>query len=466
MIPLGPADIAIIIFWLALTFGVGVSAGLRADAESYWVNRRFTGTAPLVFTVSATQVGAGALIGMASAVFSTGLGFPLVSLVSTVIGFLLVAYLAPAIKRFGDRYRAITLLELFGVRYGAKVQAVAGCVLAFTYLSILAAQFLASSWLLAVGTGWSIKLAVVLATFGVVIYSAFAGIRGDVVTDALHFWAMAGILFGLLLPILLITEPPSRWLADIPPHIWSPFTFGGPAFLAVGLAVGVMVPLLSPELWVKIYASRGAAQARRVFVLSALAIFPFYAFAIFLGLFGYAHYAGKVGGDQLLFRIMADYMPRAIYSLGLAAILSVAISTSNTLIVVLSATVYRDILRLDYSALPLSSARWLSGGVGAAAALLALAKPDIVQQLINGYYVLLALLPSLIGVVAWDRATSRGALASIVAGVGVTVAGLLVVPRLAFLPGLAVAAVVFVVGSLASAHSAEEVRAREKIVAL
>jgi Na+/proline symporter len=461
--PLGALDVVVIIGWLSLTLGVGLVAGLRSDSETYWVNRRLTSSAPLVFTIVATQVGVGAIIGIASATFSSGLGFGVVSLISTITGFLAVAYFAPAIKRFGDRYRAITLLELFRVRYGRMAQTAAGCIVAFTYLSVLAAQFLGSSWLLAMGTGLSIKAAVVLATFGVVVYSAFGGLRADIVTDGFHFWAMTAVLLGILMPVLVIGEPPKAWLSEVPMSIWSPLTFGGPGFLVVGIALGVMVPVLAPELWQKIYASRGDAQARKVFLISTVLVAPFYLFAIYIGLFGYTRYVGQIAGDQLLFRVMADWLPRWAYPFGLAAVLAVAVSTSNTLIVTVSATVHRDILRLDDSMVPLSRGRWLSAAVGAFAAILALSMPNIVQLLLNGYYLLLVLVPALIGTAIWGRATAVGAVASIVAGTITTVAALFIAPRQAFLPGVAVSALVFIFVSMSSRHSAAETRVRREI---
>lgn len=448
-------DTILLMTWLALTLGAGIWAGLRADLETFWVNNRATSIPLLVFTVVATQVGAGAIIGIASATFSSGLGFGLVSLASTVFGFLALAHFAPAVKNFGDRFRAITLAELFRARYGRHVQIIGGLVILFVYLSLLAAQFRATSALISFGTGLDIKTAVLFATVGVILYSAFAGIRGDIVTDAMHFWAMALVFFLTLFPVITLKHPPTEWTASIPSEIWSPLTFAGYPFLVLGLLIGAIIPLLAPELWVKIYASKSAADARKVFLLSAAVVVPFYAFAIYLGVLGHALYKG-VDGDALVFRFIYDFLPPGLLGFGIACVLSVIVSTANTLVVIVAATVFRDLL-------PSSSdgekgvwrSRLITGVAGIVGAAMAMAAPNLVQLLLNAFYMLLVLGPALVGT-AWKKATAKGAYASIFLGAASTITFLFISPREAFLPGLILSALSFGVVSLLTKHSPQE----------
>src|SRR5436190_588783 len=115
-------DYVVVMFWLTLTLGAGVIAGLRSTGARFWVNDRATNFWLLVTTIVVTQVGAGAIVGIAAATATTGTGFGLVSLASTVSGFLLVSILAPRMKQFGDRFKAVTLPDLFLQRFGRKVQ--------------------------------------------------------------------------------------------------------------------------------------------------------------------------------------------------------------------------------------------------------------------------------------------------------------------------------------------------------
>src|SRR5262249_26955691 len=149
-----------VFLWLTWTLGVGIFAGLRGGFESYWAGDRSASLLRLTVSVTASQVGAGALIGIASATSQRGTGFGLVSLFSTVVGFLLVAYYAPLLRRFGDEYGAFTLAQIFQVRYGRSTQVAAAIVILICYLAILSAQFLATSGLLALSSGMDMRLAI------------------------------------------------------------------------------------------------------------------------------------------------------------------------------------------------------------------------------------------------------------------------------------------------------------------
>jgi solute:Na+ symporter, SSS family len=457
-------DLTVVFAWVAITLGAGIFAGLRASTDAYWVNRRSTGTLRLLFTIVSTQVGAGAILGVASATFSSGIGFGLVALVSTVTGFAALSYIAPALKRFGDHHRAITLAEIFRVRYGRPVQVAASLVILFTYICILAVQFLGASYLVTMGTGWAVKSTIVLAALSGIVYSAFAGIKGDIVTDTLHFWAKAVVFLLFLFPMLMLRHPPAEWSGAVPAAIWSPLTFGGYPFLVVGLLLGFIIPLLSPELWIKIYAGRTAPEARWVMLLAGLLVIPFYSFAIFTGVLGYALYNGRIQSDMVVIRLVTDTLPAGLLGLGLAAIYSDVISTANTITVVIAGTIFRDLLRMDPTLVSnLRASRMITAAVGIAGALMAIASADLVQLMLNAYYMVIVVGPALAGVALWPRATAKGAVAAIVLGALTTVAFLFITPKEAFLPGLLVCALSFVAVSLATEHSPGEITDRSII---
>src|SRR5262249_47404852 len=269
----------------------------------------------------------------------------------------------------------------------------------FTYICILAVQFLGASYLVTLGTGWSVKFTVVLAALSGIVYSAFAGIKGDIVTDTLHFCAKAVVFLLLLVPMLLLRHPPAEWTGGVPAAIWSPLTFGGYPFLVVGLLLGFIIPLLSPELWVKIYAGRTAPEARRVMLIAGLLVIPFYSFAIFAGVLGYALYSGQIPSDVVVIRLISDTLPAGLLGLGLAAVYSDVISTANTITVVIAGTIFRALLRLDPTAVSnLRASRMITALVGIAGALMAIASADLVQLMLNAYYMIIVVGPALLGV--------------------------------------------------------------------
>ncbi len=456
-------DTIVVIFWLAIVFAVGIIAGLKEDLEGFWINKRKTSTWPLILTIVATQVGAGTMVGIASSTFSSGTGFGLVAIASTVSGFIAVGYIAPWLKRFGDRHKAITLPEILLVRYGRRTQLAASLVVLFTYLSLLAGQYIALSALLGIWTGWDIEVALLFAVGGLIFYTAFAGLRGDIATDRLHFWMMVIVLFCVLLPAIISNIPLAASLQKVPAQIWSPVTFGGYAYVVVGILLGAIIPLVSMELWMRVYASTSSSQARRVFFGSALLVIPFYLLGIFLGLIAYTIYPTMDNSDFVLFKLMIDYLPNGVLGLGIGAILAVVLSSANTMILVIGATIFRDLFRRDTSSGSMVFSRLVTAGAGIVGALYAAAVPDIVQLILNAFFVIAVISPALLGIVIWKNATERAATWSIVLGALTTIIFLFIIPRQAFLPGLGISILAFVLISVFTKHSKTESLEKENL---
>ncbi|HUW11921.1 MAG TPA: sodium:solute symporter family protein [Anaerolineae bacterium] len=453
-----PVDGIIVIVWLCIVLTAGVLAGRRAGLERFWVNERATPTSLLVFTIVATQVGGGTVIGIASSSFASGTGFGLVAIVSTVTGFLLVAWLAPWAKRFGDRNSAYTLPEVIGKRYGRRAQLAASGIILFAYLSLLAGQLVSAGVLVSIWTGSSLVLALILAAGGVIVYTAYAGLRGDIVVDAILFWAMGIILFGILLPFVGTGENLMSTLRSLPSSAWSPLVFGGYTYLVAGILLGGIIPVVSMEMWMRVYAATTQSKARTAFIWSALAVIPFYALPLFLGLAATRIIPSGGNPDRVLFELMTSYVPPVFLGICVAGVLSVVISSANTMIVVVSAVIYRDILgrKAGVEALELRWSRIITFSVGLAGCLFALAVPDIVQLVINAFFVVGMLTPALVGVVLWRRATGAGAFVSLVLGGITTVAFLPLMPKQAFVPGIILSIIAFAVVSKLTRHAATE----------
>ncbi len=452
-------DVALIVTYLLLVLSVGVWAGFRQNLEGFWVNRRRTRTALLVFTVVSAKIGAGATIGAVSAAYETGIGFPLVAAASTSLGYLLTAWISPYIRRFGELYSAFTLSEFFGVRYGRAAQVISASVILITYLSFLASQFVAAAALLSLWSGWAFELALVLAFFCVVAYSSVAGLRGSIIADAVHFWMMALVFFVIMVPAAAGEGALLRWGERTHAAFWSPDAFAGYTFLIGGILFGAVIGMVSMELWMRIYAAVGERQAQRTFVWSAFVVVPFFAAATFFGFVARLVLPELPNPDGALFQLMIRILPTGLLGLGIAALLAILVSTANTMIVVASATVFRDLLprRAQGTGSPaLRRSRVVTLGVGCLGLLLALALPDVVQLVLNAFFMIAVLSPALVAGIFWRRTTHVAAAASIALGALTTLAFLPYIPRQAFVPGLLVASVALVVIALRSSHAVDE----------
>jgi SSS family solute:Na+ symporter len=449
-------DLVIVFLYLTGTLVFGIIVGLRQTGSGFWVDDRRSHTLLLAVSVIATQVGAGVIIGLASATYLSGIGLTVVSTVSLCIGMFGIGLLAPALKRFGDKYQAIGLPELFGVRYGRSTQIVASLLVLFTYLSFLAAQFVAVAGLLNVWSGVGFKSALVYACLGVVVYTAFAGLRGDLMTDFIHFWVMVIAFFAVLTPILIREIPdPSQ---AFPPEFWSPAHFAGWPFLVVGVVLGGVLPMVSMEVWQRAYAAVTPRAARTVFWVAPLIVLPFYIFATYLGMCAQITNPDLANPDLAPFAVLNTHLPLGVLGLTIAALLATFLSTANSMALVISATVYRDVFSKPTIGVSVRSGRTWTFVAGAFGLLAAWIVPSIVQLTLNAFYMLGMLFLPLIGGLFWRRATARAATISIVLGGLVTFISLPFAPKLAFLPGLLLSWPLFIILSLITSHSQSETR--------
>ncbi len=188
-------DILIVIAWLLITSLAGFLAGFYTNFEGYWLNNKKTKSSVLVYTIVATQVGGGTLIGIASSTYKNGLGFGIVALASTFVGFILVGLIAPKIKALSDKINAFTLSEIIGYYYGKTTQTICGIIILFAYFSLLAGQIVAATTLIYVWSGISFQASLWFAGIAIVIYCSFSGLRGDIASDTFHFLGEVNILF-------------------------------------------------------------------------------------------------------------------------------------------------------------------------------------------------------------------------------------------------------------------------------
>jgi SSS family solute:Na+ symporter len=413
----------------------------------------------LISTIVATQVGGGTVIGISSSAFSSGTGFGLVALISTVSGFLCVAFLAPWAKRFGDRNQAYTLSEMLRRRYGRSVQLAAAILMLVAYLALLGGQFLSAAVLIQVWSGWQAETTILVSAILMIVYSAFAGLRGDIITDAVHLCAKSVALFLIVLPAIWLREPLINDLLNADAAIWSPLTFGGYSYLIAGIALGAIIPVVSMEMWMRVYAASNEITARRAFIWSAVGVIPFYVLPLCLGIAATQFSFQPSRPDTLLVELIFAYLPHGLLGIAVAGLLAVVVSCANTMVVVLGAILYRDILDRQAGAdcrKEIRISRLLTLGVGLAGFGLAVLVGSIVQLILSAFFIIGMIGPVLIGVSIWRRATKTGAFWALISGGIVTIGLLPVMPQQAFLPGLAIGTLLFFGLSLLTSHSESE----------
>ena len=232
-------DLVVIAAYLTGVVAVNRYWAGRVDFSGWLTSKNTIGLGFLVFTVVSTNVGAGTLVGAAGATMHSGTGLGLTYGVGVMLGFWIMAAITRYVRAIAPEGDRSSFSEFFRRRYSPSVGVAVGAAIAFLYFFYLAAQFKALGGILEVWGGWDARLAGVAAAVLVIWMTAGGGIRSDMYTDVIHFWAMAlTIAAGVAIEvsrqhgfggILSALRTQGRWDA-----LLNPYTFAGPAFVWLG----------------------------------------------------------------------------------------------------------------------------------------------------------------------------------------------------------------------------------------
>lgn len=440
-------------------FAFAVFLGIRETTEDFLVHSRRASGLFVTFSIVSTWVGVGVFAGTASAGYDSGISFGLTGAVGAAVAVLAAGLFAPRIKRFGDRFQAHTLADFFRIRYSPAVGRLASAVVILVYITFTAVQFTGLSMIVRVWTGEAFEIVMLTTAISTVVYTAFAGIKSDFYTDAIHFLVMVGAFFFVLLPKLLRDTGNLSALSELPASYFDPFSYGGPAYFFGGIIIGLGIVFVSMELWQRIYASTSTSTARWSLVSSAFIVIPFYALAAAIGMYAKLLYPDLADRDLALFVYIREHLGVGLLGLTVAALIATFVSSVNTMIMVVAASVTKDFLRPDPDANPrgtLKTARTTTLVAGAAGLILSYVVADIVTLSVVALYLLLVMLPAALGGFFWHRSTARAALWSIVAGLIAMGAAIPFIPESAFAPGFLMSLLVFTVATNVTDHSPTE----------
>lgn len=439
---------------------IGWFVSRKENLEGFLVNNRRTPSWFLVFTVVSTNVGAGTLVAMTAEAYETGISWPLLSALVVIPAFFFVAFFGPRMKRFGDRFKAHTLGDFFGLRYSQANRILVGLILISSYFFFAAMQFVGVAALTTVMTGLSFNISLIISSIIVIIYTTMSGVKGDFYTDAAQFWVMSIVLFAVLVPLSWIAVGGSATLAALPPKYFDPFAFGGPIFFISALIFGLPLGVISMEIWQRAYAASSPKSARKVLAASGLVNLPFLILPALLGMSAAVLIPG-IDKNMALFALMNHILPSGILGFGLAGILAALMSTVDSMILVGSATLLKDFYKsfINKKAQEkklLKMGRLFTFLYGGAALIAAYTIADIIQILLIGVFLLLPIAPAIIGGLCWRRPTSKASFYSMLAGFLLAIVLLPLMPQLAFIPAFLVALILFVILSFLTKHAPSE----------
>ena len=383
---------------LVLTF-----VALRARAARRFTDFSLAGrTLPLALvfgSLAATYVGPGFSIGFVGRGFKSGFLFLGIGLAYAIQNILVGLLIAPRLRALKDCH---TLGDAIGQKYDRRCQIVAGII------SVSVCTFLAAVMAHAGGViindifglpNWSSVIVVVGIT---AIYTTFGGLRASVITDAFQFSA-----FAILLPITLLFVLMFRFDGGMATFaeqasVATSDGFGSASFIEI---VGLVAAFLLGETLIPPYANRALASrttriSRSGFMLAGVFSVVWFMVMIALGVAARSIVPVGTDEDRVLLKLVGSIMPAGGYALLLVVLVSVVMSSLDSLLNAGAVAFTADIVK-PFSKLPdekaLNVGRCATIVIAVIAMAVAPAVPSIIDGLLICYTIWAsAILPALI----------------------------------------------------------------------
>ncbi len=438
-------DFIVLAVYLLVMIVVAHASVDRKKIEGFLVNNRKTGLTLLTLSNIATFVGAGAVVAVVSATYSSGISYGIISMIAICVAALIFAKISPNIKAFGDVHNAHTLGDFLKHRYGEKTAKLFSFLYIFLALLWGALQYVALAYLFNILTGIDFRLSIAIVAGVTIAYTAVSGLIADMLTDFIQFWVMI-LTFIVLIIASFNASKGINAITSLPASYFDPLAFGGLAFFIGGTFLSGLVLLPSVHYWQRIYSAESVKTAKKSFLLSIPGIILFVGASIFLGLISVS-LLPNVNPDKALFQLMEKVLPNGFLGLGFAGILAVIMSSVDSLLIGATATIVKNIYP-PFNGQNLSDENILKKAhlitiiFGILMMTAAFILPDLVKLSLLVSFVALCFVPAILGGLLWKRANQRAAIASIVASLIVLFATFPFIPKTAFLPS-------FIIGTLA-----------------
>jgi len=398
--------VAVVVAYVTLLTWVALRARAAREFTEFSLAGRSLPLALVFGSLAATYVGPVFSIGFVGRGFNSGLFFLGIGLAYAAQNILVGLFVAPRLRRLKGCH---TLGDAIGQKYDQKCHVLAGIIsvgLCAGFAAVMAkagGDVLTSIFAL---PHWSSVIIVVGVT---ALYTTFGGLRASVITDAFQFSA-----FAILLPVTLL------WILL--------FHFnGGPAAFAeeasiatnaglestscIGI-IGLLAAFLLGDTRIPPYGNRALASkttrtARNGFVLAGFFSIAWFAVMIALGIAArtiirpeMVQAVGEDIEDNVLLLLFTETMPAAGRALLLAVLISIIMSSLDSLLNAGAVAFTQDIVK-PFAKLTDSTALSLGRCATIVIALTAAAGAVAVESIIDGLLICYtiwapAILPALI----------------------------------------------------------------------
>jgi len=343
-VPYLDLDYFIVYAFLLVILVIGWQAGRKTkDIRAYAIGHKNFGTAALVLTFLATEVGGQGAVNLAGEIGTIGI-IVLLTFLSFSITYLVQAlWIAPNMVHFKD---CLTMGDVMGTLYGRPTQVIVGILNFMATICYAGAEVImlgvVTQSLLGIDARWGIILGGGLLTF----YVVHGGMRAVMTTDVLQF-----LVLLVLLPVLaaaalqqaggiqeVFTHMPDESL-----QLWSHPKFSYYLFLFLTISI-FHTNLIDIALVQRMLMAQSKQQLRHMFLtLAGLFTVVFLVFAV-LGTTGHQLYP-TLAAEKIIPHMIKTLLPVGLRGLMMAGIIAVIMASADSYLHAAGLTLVHDVLR-------------------------------------------------------------------------------------------------------------------------
>lgn len=459
------------VFWIAVYTILLVALTLKyvrkKDFDGYLINNRKTKLLPLLFTTLATFVGGGVSMGLIAMGYASGFAAVAIG-IAYVIGFFILYFFAAKIRKIGVEKNIYSFAEFLNKAYlknhklSMFPKAFSGLIsginiLIFFFLT--AAQFVGMATLLHyafdVGYVWAAGISFLV----VIIYTAFAGLSGVIITDSIQFVVIILMIVAIFIPGIWADTNGFENLKQLPASFLNG-THEGWIFL-LGLPI-----LLSPsvltrmDIWQRTLAAGSEKIAKRNSFWSGFAMLPFYIIFPLVGMALRVDFGADIDPNHATHLFLENNTNEIFLGFAVVGLLAALMSSADSFLNIVAMTAVRDFSSWkDENLSKEKTFKFVRIAVvifGAAALGMALYMADIVELFIAGITLNILFTPvTLLALIKKDVYQYKfAAFASVLSGV-IVIASLFIygfitkdsgILKIAFVPATLVATIAMFIG--------------------
>ncbi len=424
--------LGVAVVYLAALLVIGaVSARRVRNAADFVVAGRRLGVLLCTCTLFATWFGGGTLIGAAGAAYAGGLS----AVVADPFGAGLCLFLAGAFYvRFLRRLRLTTVSDFFGSRFGRAAEILSAVAIFPAYIGWVGSQLVAVGTILTAMTDLDSTTAILIAAGVVLLYTVLGGMWSVTLTDFFQSIVLIAALLILAPLVLAAAGGAQAAFANLSAEATRFFPTGGilewclfvQAWLVIGLgnlpAQDLMQRALSSKNeWVAQWSAYGAGA-----MYWLVGLIP-----VGLGLIGAQLFPALENPEHIVPVLAMEYLPPLGFALFLGALFAALMSSADSGLLGPASVFGQNIVRNlapDLSSREVLIAVRLGVVFFCGLALcVALLFQSVYSLMVESWTVIMVGLfaPLTLGMY-WKRTNGPGAVAGILAGIGVWLATLLI----------------------------------------